>query len=223
MHTAGPPAVHMNFVRHTPVFTAMYFFSHNQQYGWTALHWASWNGHISTLHTLVGHSGCLVNVLDKTGSNPLHCAALNGHAGVVRVLVPMKCDVDQQRKDGWTPLHLACWNEHHEVVHALIVSRCKVNVRNDVGMGPLHLAAMKGAEEIVQELLDAEVAPDMQDTVSVQLFACRCIHASAHTTHACMYVRALCNASMDWPVTCMWYVVTLSGPNKAALSGTTNL
>ena len=139
------------------------FHSSYLQYGWTPLHWAAWNGHISTIHTLVAHSGCIVSITDKvshttsnvftkhyfsywdkinyissyyfqSGSNPIHCAALNGHAGVVRVLAPIKCDVNQQRKDGWSPLHLASWNGHQDVVHELIVSRSKVNMRTDVSI-----------------------------------------------------------------------------------------
>lgn len=101
----------------------------------------------------------------QSGSNALHCGALNGHTGVIRVLVPVKCDLNKQRQDGWTPLHLACWNGHHEVVHELITSKCNVNTRTSESMGPLHLAAAKGYDEITQELLDAGIAPDMQDKV----------------------------------------------------------
>ena len=86
------------------------------QYGWSPLHWASWNGHVSTILALLNTDHCNVNLTDKvshlsilyshyndtiytqTGSNALHGAAINGHAGVVRVLSPVKCDVDLQRK-----------------------------------------------------------------------------------------------------------------------------
>ena len=70
--------------------------------------------------------------ISQSGSNALHCAALNGHAGVIRVLVPMKCNPNQQRKDGWTPLHLGCWNGHQDVVHELIICKSQVNSRTNV-------------------------------------------------------------------------------------------
>lgn len=70
--------------------------------------------------------------ITQSGSNALHCAALNGHAGVIRVLVPMKCNPNQQRKDGWTPLHLGCWNGHQDVVHELIICKSQVNSRTNV-------------------------------------------------------------------------------------------
>ncbi len=35
------------------------------QYGWTALHWAAWNGHTTTITCLVGHNGCIINTSDK--------------------------------------------------------------------------------------------------------------------------------------------------------------
>lgn len=74
----------------------------------------------------------LIPFSSQSGSNALHCAALNGHAGVIRVLVPMKSNPNQQRKDGWTPLHLACWNGHQDVVHELIVCKSQVNMRTNV-------------------------------------------------------------------------------------------
>jgi len=75
----------------------------------------------------------------QSGSNALHCAALNGHAGVIRVLVPVKCNVNQQRKDGWTLLQVACCNGHQDVVHELIVCKSKVNMRTTVGKKTLFL------------------------------------------------------------------------------------
>lgn len=136
------------------------------QYGWTPLHWASWNGHLNTICTLVNNSRINVSITDKSGSNALHCASLNGHSAMIKTLVSAKADINLQRMDGWTPLHLASWNGHTETVCELLASHCKVNMRTDSGMGPLHLAAAKGCDEIVQELLEAGVAPDMQDKVN---------------------------------------------------------
>ncbi len=127
------------------------------------MHWAAWNGHVAVINILVSTNRCHTNTQDKSGSNALHCAALNGHAHTIGRLVTAKCDSDLQRKDGWTPLHLASWNGHHDVVHALIESNCKVNARTEDGMGALHLAAVKGHDEIAQEFLDSGIAPDMQD------------------------------------------------------------
>lgn len=39
-----------------------------------------------------------MNSVDKTGSNALHCAALQGHVSIVKALVPVLCDVNLQRK-----------------------------------------------------------------------------------------------------------------------------
>ena len=102
----------------------------------------------------------------QSGSNALHCAALNGHSSVISALVSAKCDPNLQRKDGWTPLHLACWNGHYDAVRELIESRCKINARTDEVMGGLHLAAAKGFGDIAQLLLDSGIAPDMQDKVN---------------------------------------------------------
>ena len=39
-----------------------------------------------------------VCVTVQTGANPIHGAAMNGHAGAVRVLTRSGCNIDQQRK-----------------------------------------------------------------------------------------------------------------------------
>ena len=75
---------------------------------------------------------------------------------MVRVLGPVKCDVDLQRKvslsscifdhkitethplqDGWSPLHLASWNGHHDVVRELVAANCQVNTKNEVRCDPV--------------------------------------------------------------------------------------
>ena len=96
----------------------------------------------------------------------LHCASLNGHTDVIRVLVQANCDPNLQRRDGWSPLHLASWNGHLDAARELVESKCKINDRTAEGMGALHLAAAKGYSDISQLLLSSGIAPDMQDNVS---------------------------------------------------------
>ena len=105
----------------------------------------------------------------QSGSNALHCAALNGHAAAIGALVSAKCSPNLQRKDGWSPLHLSCWNGHCGAARELIDSKCKINVRTEEGMGALHLAAAKGYDDIAQLLLESGIAPDMQDKVNIPM------------------------------------------------------
>ena len=134
---------------------------------------------------LIASSQLSSQLTDKSGSNALHCAALNGHSNIIKVLATAKVDINLQRRDGWTPLHLACWNGHVDTVRELLAVHCKVNVRTDSGMGPLHLAAAKEHNEIVKELLDAGVAPDMQDKVRIVMCSKLFLWITCHLVWKC--------------------------------------
>lgn len=122
----------------------------------------------------------------QSGSNALHCAALNGHAHTIRVLIPSRCDPNLQRRDGWTPLHLACWNGHYEAARELVEgTSCKINARTEEGLGALHLAAAKGFDDIAQLLLNAGIAPDMQDKVRVMM-------SDMFATYSACYMHGTC-------------------------------
>ncbi|CAE1314904.1 Ankyrin repeat domain-containing protein 39 [Acanthosepion pharaonis] len=88
--------------------------------GYTALHYASRNGHLSTCEALV-MQGANVNCQTASGkSTPLHRAAYRGHRLVVKYLLskkanPMICDAD-----GKTALHKAAENGHTEILKELL-------------------------------------------------------------------------------------------------------
>ena len=54
--------------------------------GWSALHWASFNGDVPLCNRLL-EMGASINHLDKSGCNALDKAVLRGMKGVVKVLV----------------------------------------------------------------------------------------------------------------------------------------
>jgi FOG: Ankyrin repeat len=106
----------------------------------------------------------LVNQKDNHGWTPLHCAARNGHADIVRMLlnaVPEDARlalVNQQNNNGETLLFYAAFSGQAEIARMLLdavpeVARLTlVNQKDNYGWTPLHCAAYNGKIEIAQML-----------------------------------------------------------------------
>ena len=65
-------------------------------------------------------SGCDPNDRNREGYKPLHIAALNGRADIVKFLLSIGCHSDAKDHHGKTPLHLASGQGHLEVVKYLV-------------------------------------------------------------------------------------------------------
>ena len=62
---------------------------------WTAMHFASMQGHVECVRTLLRH-GAQVNIVDENGMTALHFAGYYGHATVVQALLHAGAEVDAQ-------------------------------------------------------------------------------------------------------------------------------
>jgi ankyrin repeat protein len=101
----------------------------------TSLWIACQNGHDECVRFLLGINGIDVNRADNRGISPLHTAASNGHANIVKMLLVFDesigtVEVNRSCSFGTTPLFIASINNHAEVVELLlkhpkvIVSKC---------------------------------------------------------------------------------------------------
>ena len=75
----------------------------------------------------MGVSSCISSL--QRGFAPIHCAAYNGHAETIEILLkwePLdktrmrRCTVDEESKYKETALHIACFRGHFEVAQYLI-------------------------------------------------------------------------------------------------------
>jgi ankyrin repeat protein len=64
---------------------------------WTALHYASFEGHTDVVRTLV-ESGAMMNIVDTIGRTPLHYACSNCNVGALSVLVELGADTSKKDK-----------------------------------------------------------------------------------------------------------------------------
>jgi hypothetical protein len=94
--------------------------------GWTAFHWAAYDGSVDCLNYCIEMSA---NVSARTdeGWTPLHFASWNGHVNVVRVLLDAGVLVDVTDDYGWTPLYHALKYERVDVAQLLIDRGAKVS------------------------------------------------------------------------------------------------
>ena len=61
-----------------------------------------------------------VNIRNRIGGAPLHCASQEGHLASVVTLLQAGADPLLHNKDGFLPIHLSAIKNHHEVVRILI-------------------------------------------------------------------------------------------------------
>jgi len=91
--------------------------------GWSALHWASREGHEHVVKALLDGKyegrGATVDVRDMQGSTPLMTASAAGNEEVVRLLLSRGAKQDLQDVGGYTALHNAVNGGHVKVVALL--------------------------------------------------------------------------------------------------------
>ncbi|KAF8463355.1 ankyrin repeat-containing domain protein, partial [Kalaharituber pfeilii] len=77
--------------------------------GKTPLHYAAEvHNNESTVRLLLDHSDIDINLADKDGKTPLHCAVERRSKSTVRLLLDHSdIDINLADKDGKTPLHYA--------------------------------------------------------------------------------------------------------------------
>jgi ankyrin repeat protein len=124
--------------------------------------WSLWNnvihgGHIESANFLL-EKKVDVNACGPAGIRPLHLAAGETNADIVKLLLAYSAEVNVYCMDThcvprWTPLHYAARYGCPEVVKLLLKEGAEVNVADRDGAIPLHHAAAYGALENLEALL----------------------------------------------------------------------
>ncbi|KAL1498891.1 hypothetical protein AB1Y20_013414 [Prymnesium parvum] len=103
----------------------------------------------------------------QNGASPLHWAAMNGHAGAVRLLLEKNADTAARDDNGASPLHWAAMNGHEGAVRVLLEKNADTAAKNNDGDSPLHCAAGYGHEGAVRLLLESNADTTARDEVRV--------------------------------------------------------
>jgi len=127
--------------------------------GFSALEYASGNGHIEIVHYLVKEAGA-----DVLNGQPLLLAAKNGHTKIVEFLLENDADTTLVDTSGKTALHLACLEGHSSTVEALINAGIDVQPQDNAGNTPLHFLAKTEFLETARILLENGAALDIKSS-----------------------------------------------------------
>ena len=101
---------------------------------------------------LLANKAIDVNLMNKSGENPLMMASIEGELPLVETLVlKNKAEVN---KSGWTPLHYACTTGKLSVAEFLIAKGAKVNALSPSETTPLMMAVSSGNDLLIKLLLD---------------------------------------------------------------------
>ncbi|XP_023223427.1 transient receptor potential cation channel subfamily A member 1-like [Centruroides sculpturatus] len=122
--------------------------------GCTPMHYASLNGHLKTIQSLL-YLGAIINLKNNENQSPLHFAARYGRYNTVRHLLETKKGhmiINEMDGEGMTPLHIASQNGHIRVVQLLLVKGALLH-RDHKGRTPLHYAAYNGYTQTMEQLL----------------------------------------------------------------------
>ncbi|KAI4351152.1 hypothetical protein L6164_005535 [Bauhinia variegata] len=127
--------------------------------GETALFTAAEKGHLDVVMELLKHSNKETALKkNRSGFDPLHIAASQGHHAIVQVLLGYDPGLSKTiGPSNSNPLISAATRGHTEVVNELLSKDCSLlEISRSNGKNALHLAARQGHVEIVKALLSKD-------------------------------------------------------------------
>ncbi|XP_053982715.1 ankyrin repeat and death domain-containing protein 1A-like isoform X2 [Hylaeus volcanicus] len=121
--------------------------------GATALHHAASAGHPTVITALSSIPWLELNVTDKKGQTPIHCACAEEHLEAVEILIGLGANVDAQDNEGNTPLHVATRTRHTAIAQLLLKAEANTELTDQMGFTPLHVAASQGCKGILDSMI----------------------------------------------------------------------
>ena len=124
-------------------------------YGWTALHFAASKGHKDVVKVLLDE-GAMPNRADNKGRTPLTKAVSNGNEYVVKLLLDGGADPNIGIQSRMPPLHLAAREGHTDIAKMLLDSGADITKVDEYGSTPIEKAEISERDDVVKLLQDYE-------------------------------------------------------------------
>lgn len=133
--------------------------------GFTALHYASIEGHSECVKLLLDH-GAEVDAVDTTRwGTPLHYASYHHRTNCVQILLDHNADINARNVYLETPLHESCASGAFHCAEMLL-NRGASMIQNSGGATALHIASRRGHIECVRILLEYGENRDITDDLN---------------------------------------------------------
>lgn len=133
---------------------AVPFCSSRDPYGWTAVHHASFKGHLSLVKFIFQTGQVEVNCQDFFNCTPLHRSCSGGNPDTTEFLLQKGASHEARSCSGQTPLHLATANGHLGTARVLLQHLASPNPQDFHKWTPLHWAVFGGWGDVAELLLD---------------------------------------------------------------------
>jgi ankyrin repeat protein len=102
---------------------------------------AAKHGNVAAIKALLATDPALIDVRDKDGSTPLHCATWKGFPNAAAALIEAGADVNAvNQNDHWgtTPLHAAAHANQAAIAEMLLAQGADLNAQDLNGKSPMH-------------------------------------------------------------------------------------
>lgn len=129
------------------------FINYQTIQGFTALHYASFRGSISSIKVLI-QNGADYNILNFKSLSVIHLAAQgNQPNSLCYFKEKYKMNIESRDSLNSTPLNWACYTGSEIAVKYLLSWGVNQNSKDKEGLTPLHLAVISNKEKIIVQLL----------------------------------------------------------------------
>ena len=130
------------------------FINQKNKSGFTALHYACYNGNIKIIKLLVDN-GADINITNNNGLNILHLAAQGNQSTVIYYFIhKYKMNINSSDKLGNTCLHWACFYNNDKVLNFLLLcDKININAKNKNGFTPLHFCVLGKNSRAIKKLI----------------------------------------------------------------------
>ena len=154
----------LDFVKELHTTYGEELLKHHDEDQYTALHRASYNGHLQVVEYLISVDAD-IHARTEDGWQPIHCACRWNKCEVASLLLQNGAIINSSTNGGQTPLHLAASNDQAKsTLELLLTTRgVDVNVRNKAGETARDLALSYGRHGYLFEMKDECLDVQLKD------------------------------------------------------------